>query len=106
MDIFDGQETELDGLVVLALVLVRVKPNYKSDMFLEVSKLKGLTLKQYGGDVKLYFDEMTRGKQRIDQKDRHFSPSDRKGSTDPTKARSRGSLFGEIRGDGIGLDGG
>ena len=50
---------------MLALVLVRVKPHYKADMFLEVSKLKGITLKQYGGDVNLYLDEMTRGKQKM-----------------------------------------
>ena len=72
----DGRETEQDGLVILALVLARVKPHYKADMFMEVQKLKNLTLKQFGGDVNLYFDEMKRGKQRIDQKDRHFYPGD------------------------------
>ena len=36
----DGREVENDGLVLLALILTRVKPHYKADMFEEVNKLK------------------------------------------------------------------
>ena len=44
----DGREVENDGIVLLALILARVKPHCKADMFDEVNKLKSTTLKQKG----------------------------------------------------------
>ena len=72
----DGREVENDGIVLLALILVRVKPHYKADMFEEVNKLKSLTLKQTGNDINQYFDAMRRGKQRCDEKDKNFYSND------------------------------
>ena len=62
-------EEELDGLTILALVLARICPNFKVDMYAEMTKAKKLTISQYNNDVQLYFDAITFSKLQIDQKD-------------------------------------
>ncbi len=64
-----GQEEEFDGLTILALVLSRIRPNFKVDMFSEIAKAKQLTISQYDNDVQLYFDAIKFLKLQIDQKD-------------------------------------
>jgi hypothetical protein len=64
-----GREEETDGLTILALVLARIRPNFKVDMFTEISKAKKLSISQYDNDVQLYFDAIKFLKLQIDQKD-------------------------------------
>jgi len=64
-----GREEETDGLTILALVLARIRPNFKVDMFTEIAKAKKLSISQYDNDVQLYFDAIKFLKLQIDQKD-------------------------------------
>ena len=64
-----GREEEFDGLTILALVLARIRPNFKVDMFTEITKAKKLSISQYDNDVQLYFDAITFLKLQIEQKD-------------------------------------
>ena len=64
-----GREEEFDGLTILALVIARICPNFKVDMFTEITKAKKLSISQYDNDVQLYFDAITFLKLQIDQKD-------------------------------------
>ena len=57
---------------MLVIVLAKIKPHYKIDMFKELSKIKSITLKQYGNNDLNYFDAAKQGKQGIDQKDEIF----------------------------------
>ena len=54
----DGKEEEMDGLTILAIILNRIRPHYKVDMYLEIEKLKKETLEQHGNQVDLYFDSV------------------------------------------------
>jgi hypothetical protein len=65
----NGHEEEVDGLTILALILVRVRPNFKVDMYSEITKVKQLTIMQYDNDVQLFFDAINFFKLHIDQKD-------------------------------------
>jgi len=62
-------EEEFNGLTILALVIARIRPNFKVDMFMEITKAKKLSISQYDNDVQLYFDAITFLKLQIDQKD-------------------------------------
>jgi hypothetical protein len=55
---------EIDGLTILVLVLTRIHPNFKVDVYLEIMKFKKLT----DNDVQLYFDVIKFSKLQIDQK--------------------------------------
>jgi hypothetical protein len=54
----DGKDEEMDGLTILAIILNRIRPHYKVDMYLEIEKLKKETLEQHGNQVDLYFDSV------------------------------------------------
>jgi hypothetical protein len=54
----DGKEEEMDGLTILAIILNRIRPHYKVDMYLEIDKLKKETLEQHGNQIDLYFDSV------------------------------------------------
>ncbi len=64
-----GMEEEIDGLTVLALILSRICPNFKVDMYAEITKVKKLTIAQHDNNVQLYFDAVQFLKLQIDQKD-------------------------------------
>jgi hypothetical protein len=64
----DGKEEEMDGLTILVIILNRIRPHYKVDMYLEIDKLKKETLEQYDNNVDLYFDSIRYHKLQIDQK--------------------------------------
>ena len=68
----DEREKEYNGIVILAIALARAKPHYKADMFEELTKIKGITLKQFGNNVLQLFDAVKKGKQRMNQKDKIF----------------------------------
>ena len=65
----DGRDVEFDGFTMAAIVLSRIKPHYQVDMFNELTKVKALTLKQFGNNVVTYLDEMKAKKLLIDEKD-------------------------------------
>jgi hypothetical protein len=62
-------EEELDILTILALVLAQIHPNFKVNMYTEITKAKKLTISQYDNDVQLYFNAIIFSKLQIDQKD-------------------------------------
>ncbi len=65
----DRFEEEIEGLTILALVLAQIRPNFKVDMYSEITKVKKLTIAQYDNDVQLYFDAVQYSKLQINQKD-------------------------------------
>jgi hypothetical protein len=65
----DGNEEETDGMTILAMILGRIRPNFKVDMYAEIGKVKKLTIAQHDNDVQLYFDAVKFIKLQIDQKD-------------------------------------
>ena len=65
----DGCDVEFDGFTMAAIVLFRIKPHYQVDMFNELTKIKALTLKQFGNNMVTYLDEMKAKKLLIDEKD-------------------------------------
>jgi hypothetical protein len=46
-----GTEEEVDGLTILALILAWICPNFKVDMYAEITKVKKLTIAQHDNDV-------------------------------------------------------
>ncbi len=64
-----GMEEEIDGLTVLALIPSRICPNFKVDMYAEITKVKMLTIAQHDNNIHLYFDAVQFLKLQIDQKD-------------------------------------
>jgi hypothetical protein len=65
----DGIDKEVDGLTLLALILGRIYPNFKVDMYAEIGKVKKLTIAHHDNDVQLFFDAAKYQKLQIDQKD-------------------------------------
>jgi hypothetical protein len=65
----NGREEEVDGLTILALILARIQPNFKVDMYSKITKVRKLTIAQYDNDVQLLFDSIKFSKLYIDQKD-------------------------------------
>jgi hypothetical protein len=65
----DRKEEEVVGLTILALILACICPNFKVDMYTKITKVKKITIAQYGNDVQFYFDAVQFLKLQIDQKD-------------------------------------
>jgi hypothetical protein len=65
----NGRKEEVNGLTILALILARICPNFKVDMYTEITKVKKLTVAQYDNDIQLFFDAIKFLKLHIDQKD-------------------------------------
>ena len=65
----NGCKEEVDGLTILALILARIRPNFKVDMYSEITKVKKLTIAQSDNDVQLFFDSINFLKLHIDQMD-------------------------------------
>jgi hypothetical protein len=60
---------EVDGLMILALILAPVHPNFKVDMYAEITKVMKVTIAQHDNDVQMFFDAVKFLKLQIDQKD-------------------------------------
>ncbi len=58
----------MHGLTILALVINRICPHYKVDMYLEIEKMKKENLEKYENNLKLFFDSICYHKLHIDQK--------------------------------------
>jgi hypothetical protein len=65
----NGINEEMDGLTIIALILWRLCPHHKVDMYTEIRKIKKLTVAQFDNDVHLFLDVMKSIKLQIDQKD-------------------------------------
>ena len=65
----DGREVEMDGPTIVALIMSRLKPHYKVDMFTEIAALKKITLGDHKNNVQAFFDDIKEKKILIDQKD-------------------------------------
>jgi hypothetical protein len=59
----------MDGLTLVALILRRLHPHHKVDMYAEIGKAKKLTVAQFDNYIHLFFDAMKSINLQIDQKD-------------------------------------
>jgi hypothetical protein len=48
------RKDKVEGLTILALILAHICPNFKVDMYTEITKVKKLTVAQYNNDVQLF----------------------------------------------------
>jgi hypothetical protein len=64
-----GLDEEMDSMTILALVIRRLCPHHKVDMYTEIGLVKNLTLAQYDNDVHLFCDAVNSKKLAIDMKD-------------------------------------
>ncbi len=65
----NGYKEEVGGLTILALILGRIHPRFKVDMYSEITKLKKINIAQYNQDVQLFFSAIKFYKLHINQKD-------------------------------------
>ncbi len=66
----NGIDEEMYGLTIIALILLwHLCPHHKVDMYMEIGKIKKLTVAQFDNDVHLFFDAIKSIKLQIDQKD-------------------------------------
>ena len=68
-DLTGVEDDEMDGLTIVALILRRLRPHHKVDMYAEIGKAKKLTVAQFDNDIHLFLDAMKTIKLQIDQKD-------------------------------------
>ena len=65
----NGHEEDVDGLMIVALILSSIRPNFKVNMYSKITKVKQLTIAQYDNDVQLFFDAIKFLKLHTNQKD-------------------------------------
>jgi hypothetical protein len=65
----NGRKEEVDGLTLLALILARICPSFKVNMYTKIIKVKKLTITEHDNDFQLFFDAIKYLKLHIDQKD-------------------------------------
>jgi hypothetical protein len=65
----NGINEEMDGLTIVDLILWRLCSHHKVDIYMEIGKIKKLTVAQFNNDVHFFFDTMKSIKLQIDQKD-------------------------------------
>ncbi len=53
MDQPEWMQRKSRRIVILVLILARVRPNFKVDMYSEITKVQQLTIVQYDNDVQL-----------------------------------------------------
>jgi hypothetical protein len=63
------RKEEVNGLTILALILGRICPNFKANIYSEITKLKKLSIAQYNQDVQLFFNAIKFYKLHTNQKD-------------------------------------
>ena len=69
-----SHSTEYDGLTVVHLILKRLRPNYKVNIFYETKKVHETKLKAFGNNVPDYLDEVDRLRTDILLKDATVYP--------------------------------
>jgi hypothetical protein len=65
----DGIDKEMDGMTILALILWRLRPHYKVDMYSKIGAVKQMTIAQYDNDINLFFDSINSVKLQINSKE-------------------------------------
>ncbi len=65
----DGPDKEMDGQIILALILKRFQPHYKVDMYSEIGTIKKMTIAQFDNDINLFCDSIKSVKLHINSKD-------------------------------------
>jgi hypothetical protein len=64
----NGIDEEMDGMTITALILWRLHPHHKVDMYSEISAVKKMTIAQLNNDINLFFDVIRSSKLQIDSK--------------------------------------
>jgi len=64
-----GPNKEMDGQIILVLILKRLRPHYKVDMYLEIGTIKKMTVAQFDNDINLFCDSIKSVKLQIGSKD-------------------------------------
>ncbi len=64
-----GLGKEMDCLTITAIILQRLCPHHKVDMYSEIGKVKKMTITQYDKDEHLYFDAIQSLKLQIGSND-------------------------------------
>ena len=72
----DGRDIALCGVTILAIVMSRLKPPYKVDLFAKVEKIKAITLAQFGSNLLEYFDAVKQSKKLIGSKSKNMYSDD------------------------------
>jgi hypothetical protein len=62
-------DEEMDGMTIVALILRRLRPHHKVDMYAEIGNVKKLTLAQYDNNAHLFCNAINSKKLAIDMKD-------------------------------------
>ncbi len=65
----NGVDKEMDGMTIAALILWRLRPHCKVDMYSEIGTVKKMTIAQFDNDINLLFDAIRSSKLQIDSKD-------------------------------------
>ncbi len=59
----------MDGITIVALMLKRLHPHHKVDMYSKFGAVKKMTIAQFDNDINLFFDSIKSDKLQIDSKD-------------------------------------
>ncbi len=65
----NGVDKKMDGMTITALILCRLCPHHKVDMYSEIGAVKKMTIAQFDNDINLFFDTIRSSKLQIDSKD-------------------------------------
>jgi len=49
----DGPNKEMEGQIIMALILKRLRPHYKVDMYSEIGTIKKMAIAQFDNDINL-----------------------------------------------------
>jgi len=64
-----GPDEEMDGQIILALILKHLRPHYEVDMYSEIGTIKKMTIAQFDNDINLFCDSIKSVKLQINSKD-------------------------------------
>jgi hypothetical protein len=64
-----GPDEEMDGQIILALILKHLRPHYKVNMNSEIGTIKKMTIAQFDNDINLFCDSIKSVKLQINSKD-------------------------------------
>ncbi len=62
-------DKEIDGMTNTALILWRLRPHHKVDMYSEIGAIKKMTIAQFDNDINLFFNAIRSSKLQIYSKD-------------------------------------
>jgi hypothetical protein len=65
----NGVDKEMDGMTITALILWRLRPHHKVDMYSEIGAVRKMTIVLFDNDINLFFDAIRSSKHQIDSRD-------------------------------------